>query len=184
MRETEDLICRKIKGLRKQRGLTLKDLSERTELSVSFLSQVERGVSSMTLVSMGKIAHALGVPMNELVNVNEESTYVNRTDSQIIMRLGKNYKGFVRLSGKFPGRKLEGVMLIMDPHMEDSEVSSHDGEEIYYVVKGRATFILNDEEYWVGTGESIHYPSTVRHQILNREDEELMLMCVITPAIF
>jgi len=184
MKETEDLICRKIKNFRKQRGLTLKELGERTNLSVSFLSQVERGVSSMTLVSLRKIANALDVSMDTLVNVSEESTYVNSTDSQIIMRLGKNYKGFVRLSGKFPGRKLEGVLLIMDPHMENSEISSHDGEEIYYIVKGRATFVLDGEAYLVSAGESIHYPSTVRHQILNREDEELVMMCVITPAIF
>ena len=36
-------IFQKIKQLRFEQGMTLKDLSERTDLSVSFLSQIERG---------------------------------------------------------------------------------------------------------------------------------------------
>lgn len=155
-------------------------------MSVSFLSQVERGVSSITLTSLHKIADALEVNMNELVDVEEgnQYKYISNANSQIITRLGKNYRSFVRLSGKFQARKLEGFLLIMEPHLDDSEESSHEGEEFYYVTKGEAVFILDDEEFRVGQGESIHYPSSVRHRIANRNDTELVMICIITPAIF
>ena len=45
----EQEISRKIRETRKSLGITLKELSEKTQLSISFLSQVERGVCSMTL---------------------------------------------------------------------------------------------------------------------------------------
>jgi len=50
-----------IRGLRKERGLTLKQLSRRTGLSVSLLSQIERAESSASVSSLHKIARALRV---------------------------------------------------------------------------------------------------------------------------
>lgn len=43
-----DSIGEKMKSLRKERKLTLKSLAEQTGVSISFLSQVERGKSSVT----------------------------------------------------------------------------------------------------------------------------------------
>ena len=54
-------VSNKIRKIRRENNITLKELSERTDLSVSFLSQFERGVSSITLVSLKKIAEALNL---------------------------------------------------------------------------------------------------------------------------
>mgnify|MGYP002233180656 CR=1 FL=1 len=45
-------VSNRIRKIRRANNITLKELSERTDLSVSFLSQFERGVSSITLVSL------------------------------------------------------------------------------------------------------------------------------------
>lgn len=137
----------------------------------------------MTLVSLRKIADALEVPMKELVTVDEGTKYISNADSMIQLQSG-SYKRFVRLSGMFPGRKLEGVLVTMEPNLESREESIHDGEEFYYIIKGSAVFILGDEEYCVREGESIHFPSNNRHKIINREDVEVKMICVTTPAIF
>lgn len=50
-----------IKKLRKNKKMTLKDVSEKTNLSISFLSQVERSICSVTLESLRKISEALEV---------------------------------------------------------------------------------------------------------------------------
>ena len=57
-----------IKTLRLERKLTLKEMSERTDLSVSFLSQVERGESSPAITSLNKIANALEVDITYFFN--------------------------------------------------------------------------------------------------------------------
>ncbi|ACY17646.1 response regulator [Haliangium ochraceum] len=59
-------IGRNIRELRKTRGLTLKQLSRRTNLSVSLLSQIERAESSASVSSLFKVATALDVPITEL----------------------------------------------------------------------------------------------------------------------
>lgn len=55
-----------IRTLRKERGLTLKQLSRRTGLSVSLLSQIERAESSASVSSLHKIARALRVKLTAL----------------------------------------------------------------------------------------------------------------------
>ncbi len=59
-------IGRTIRELRKQRGLTLKQMSRRTKLSVSLLSQIERAESSASVSSLFKVATALDVKITDL----------------------------------------------------------------------------------------------------------------------
>lgn len=102
-------VSNKIRKIRRENNITLKELSERTDLSVSFLSQFERGVSSITLVSLKKIAEALNITMRELFDDGPEpdGRFVHReSDGTGIMGLEKKYAGYERLSGRFEGRKL------------------------------------------------------------------------------
>ena len=59
-------IGRNIRELRKERGLTLKQMSRRTKLSVSLLSQIERAESSASVSSLFKVATALDVLLTDL----------------------------------------------------------------------------------------------------------------------
>lgn len=180
----DEKISKKIREYRRQRGITLKELSELTQLSVSFLSQVERGVSSMTITSMKRIADALNVQMKDLIDVDDNMSFVNKKDNRMLLHLEKSYISYRRLSGKFEGRKLESVLLTMEPNYYEQEVAVHEGEEFYYIMSGVATFIIDDVEYVVGEGEVIHFPSTIPHKTINKENSELVMLSVATPTIF
>ena len=67
-----DLISERIRQLRTQNKLTLKDLSQKTGLSVSFLSQVENGSSSLAITSLKKIADSLNVSIKIFFDYFEE----------------------------------------------------------------------------------------------------------------
>lgn len=54
----------KIKHLRTQRKMTLKDLSEKTNLSIGFLSQLERGLTSIATDTLGTIADVFEVELS------------------------------------------------------------------------------------------------------------------------
>ncbi len=56
----------KIRELRKDRGLTLKQLANKTTLSVSLISQIELGKSAASVSTLRKLATALGVSMSYL----------------------------------------------------------------------------------------------------------------------
>ncbi len=64
--ELHRIIGDSIRRMRKSKGLTLKQLARRTQLSISLLSQIERGESSPSISSLYKIAIALSMKMAQL----------------------------------------------------------------------------------------------------------------------
>ncbi len=60
------LVGARIRTVRKERSMTLRQLAHKTVLSVSLLSQIEVGKSSASISTMRKVAAALGVPLAHL----------------------------------------------------------------------------------------------------------------------
>lgn len=179
-----DKISKQIRKIRQGKNMTLKELSEKAGLSVSFLSQVERGISSMTVTSLKNIADALDVSLKELVDVEEYSGFVHKKDNQALLGFESSFNKYIRLSGKFENRQLEAMLVTMEPNFYDSEESTHEGEEFYYVLEGEGVFIVDGVEYKIRKGESIHYPSTLLHKIINPGNQELVMVSLVTPPIF
>ena len=82
-------------------------------------------------------------------------------------------------------RHMEPLIINICPAQpNDYELSSHEGEEFIYILEGTAKFTVDGKEYVVTEGESIHYPSTLLHSIVNIENRELVFLCIVTPTIF
>lgn len=56
-----------IRQVREERGLSLQELARRTQLSVSYLSEIERGTKTPSLKTLEKIAGSLNVPKSQLI---------------------------------------------------------------------------------------------------------------------
>lgn len=179
-----DGIYQKIKTLRIDQGLTLKDLSEKTELSVSFLSQIERGSSSLAITSLKKIADAFNVPITFFFDTDTNHNYMLQEKDRKPFQLEGSPTTYTRLNGEFNGRSLEPLLVRLAPKQEQNQSSSHPGEEFYYVLKGAALFKVDGKEYFVREGDSIHYPSEVPHSWENPLNEETLILCVLTPVLF
>ena len=81
-------IATKINTLRKTKGMTLKDLSLASGLSIGFLSQIENGGSSLAITSLKKIADALQVPITYFFETEENYNYHIPKDAQKIYPYG------------------------------------------------------------------------------------------------
>lgn len=178
-----DKISCKIRLLRTKKGLTLKELSEKTSLSIGFLSQVERGSSSLAITSLKKIADALDVDMTYFFQEEIESRIVMKKEDQQSFQLIGSDVTYSKLSGNFQGRMLEAVKATLQPSQKDEISFSHPGEEFYYILKGAILFHINEEEYFVREGDSIHFSSNRKHFWENPLPEESTLLCVYTPTI-
>src|SRR5215472_14111790 len=84
-RNIKDHDARGIDGsrLREERigaGLTLRDLAAKTDLSVSLLSQLERGATSPSIHSLKRIAEALQLSIFQLLAGDAPAQFVVRAD--------------------------------------------------------------------------------------------------------
>ena len=97
--------------------------------------------------------------------------------------LQKIYKQINVLSGKFDGRIIDCFNLVMEPFFEQVEEHAHMGEEFYLVLNGILTVEIEGREFVVNKDESIHFPSTQPHRLMNHGEEDLRLLGVFTPTL-
>lgn len=62
---------KRLRTLRRQAGLTQEQLAEAAEISVDFLSLIERGINAPSFENLDKLATALGVHVRELFNFSD-----------------------------------------------------------------------------------------------------------------
>jgi transcriptional regulator with XRE-family HTH domain len=60
------LLGERVRDRRRERGLTQKDLAERLEVSVAYVSLIERGGRNPPITTVVQLAHALGIGAGEL----------------------------------------------------------------------------------------------------------------------
>jgi transcriptional regulator with XRE-family HTH domain len=173
-------IGEKIKLLRKEKKLTLKDIAEKTDLSISFLSQVERLKSSLTLESLKKIS--------EVLQVNPSYFFSTGTDQQTspkVIRgidsdeqLTVNQFIYKDLSGNQSNLGFNPILVILNPGENKGSPFSHFGNEFLYVLDGTLTVQINNEEYQLNKNDSIIIEASNPHYWLNLTDSAVNFLCV------
>jgi transcriptional regulator with XRE-family HTH domain len=177
-----------IRSLRLERGLSLRDLGRATGFSISFLSLVERGRSSISLTSLHTVAVALGVTMNTFFPQQQElpeAAHVNRRrgDTRLPIRGAHAYR---LLAASGFDRALEPLLVTIAPGEEADprDDYAHEGEEFAYVLSGELVFAVDGVEHTLEAGDSIHYRSTVPHMVRNDRPRPAEVLWVLTPRLF
>jgi len=184
---TRDQIGQKIKDIRTAKGLTLKEVSEKSNLSISFLSLVERGLTSVAITSLQKIADVLGENLSTFFATPEKyPRRVIRSYEQKIVNMDHSKYIYYSLSGNMPDKVMEPWIVHLLPGQERKEVIpyAHNGEEFGYVLEGILTFFIDNKEYELYPGDSLHIPSTILHNWANFTNMVVKLLYVSTPKIF
>ena len=153
----------KLAAIRKERGLTLQELSKLTGLSTSFLSQVERGVTTPSIASLYRICSALEIPISRVLpEPRTQVSVVRRAGEQFRIQLDDSSASYRYLSGSFPERTLEALINEFPPGYRRPLVS-HEGEEFGYVLEGDLVLTVGKEEYELVAGDSFHFPASYPH---------------------
>jgi transcriptional regulator with XRE-family HTH domain len=160
----------RIRALRRERGLTLEDLSGRSGVSRAMISKLERGEKNPTLVVAAKVAEGLGVSLSQLVGVEERrEVVVVPKERRMVVRDPET--GFERqlLSPTSGGRGAEFVRNVLPEGSTSGELPPHRrGVEEYLVVeKGRLRAILAGEEYLLKEGDALYFEADVPHRFDN-----------------
>lgn len=176
----------KVKALRTEKKMTLKQLSEGSGLSVGFLSQFERGLSSIALDSLEKLSEILDSPLSELF---EEHTgrrsadpVVHGIDLQFTEISPRIYQSILRTpDASYDMLPRVFTLFPFDSEEDGLEMYSHEGEEFVYVLEGVVTFFLEDAQYLLYPGDSIHIASTRPHNWANRTARTARILTLNTP---
>lgn len=176
---TED-IGSKIRQLRISKNYTLKQLSEESGFSVGYLSQFERGISSIAIDSLKKLADILGVNLSSFFEGSSPNQFYpvvhsfellpNEISPQIYQYiLNRPSSDFDMLSRIF--------LLMPSPGQEPPpEEYCHEGEEFIFVLEGIVTVYLKSEQYVLYPGDCIQIHSTQLHNWANRTNRAAKIL--------
>jgi transcriptional regulator with XRE-family HTH domain len=152
----------RLRALRRERGVTLAELSATTGISVSTLSRMESGQRKPTLELLLPLARVHQVPLDDIVGAPQTG------DPRIHLKPFKaNGSTFVPLSRR-PGG-LQAYKQIIPPNWPKTPPSLqvHEGYEWMYVLSGRVRLLLGDQEVTLKAGEVAEFDTHLPHFVGN-----------------
>nr|WP_272508922.1 XRE family transcriptional regulator [Clostridium ganghwense] len=177
----------RIKELRTKKKLTLKDLSEKTNLSIGFLSQLERGLTTIAIDCLENIAEILGVDLGYFFTMSKKSNgYILRGHEREIIRIEESKFIHYQLSNDLKNKNILPRLIEILPSKEEEEIVpyQHQGEEFVYVLEGILTIYIGNERHELFPGDTAHFKSDIVHNWANYTNKIVKLLVVSTPNNF
>jgi transcriptional regulator with XRE-family HTH domain len=182
---TEVDVGERLRELRRLRRCTLRTIADRSGLSESFLSQVERGRSSASIASLRRIAEALGVSIADLFEPGGlPGPRVLRRDERPALQFGILGKKLLLTPRPLQHLEVFAGELEVGGSTGAEAYAHGDSEELFVVVSGSVQLELGGELFDLESGDSIDYRSSTPHRVSNAGDELAEVMWIISPPSY
>lgn len=172
----------RIRSRRKELGLTLQQLAEKSSLSAPFISQAERDLTTPSLVSLLALARALEVDLTYFMQIPETGDIVHRADNPRVIEVDSPV-AYYDLSSPLENRQLD-VILMRIPPGHVFPVDQRNGEDVLYLLEGELHATVGKVGTVLRAGDSMHFDSRVPHSAKNVSDRDAVLLYVGTPSVF
>ncbi len=164
----EEAIGRQVKRYRKQLGLTITDMGNRTGLSAGMLSKIENGNTSPSLATLRSLSTALNVPVTALFRQFEEqrdATFVQAGNGLAIDRRGTRAGHQYQLLGHsvHSDVSVEPYLITLESDAEVFPIFQHAGVEFIYVLEGSMVYRHLNATYTLTPGDSLFFDSDAPH---------------------
>jgi transcriptional regulator with XRE-family HTH domain len=175
----------RIRALRQQKGMSLRELAKRANLSASFISQLERNLSQPSVGSLKQLADVLDVKVHQLlVEADADIT------SPVLVRRGERLTWNLanttyQLLTSQTGRLMQPQLVTYEPGADmGAHPITHEGEEFGMLLEGRSEFRIGDEVFVLESGDSVYFDATIPHTLRNNGDTPCVWLHVVTPSSF
>jgi len=163
----------KIKRLREDSAVSLKEMEKRTGLSSAVLSQIENHLVSPPLGTLIRIAKALNVRPSHFFDEHPDRSFtlVRKDERKPVSRfaskrgVGYGY-AYESLGHDMKGRHMEPFLITLEPTAtKPPRPSTHDGEEFIFVLEGEVQVTLGEHSDVLRPGDAVYYQSGIPHLV-------------------
>ena len=157
-----------IKQIRKNNKITLEDLAGSTGLSVSYLSTIERGITSPTIINLQKICQELGVTLSDLIStVDDDKIHIKKDQRRIIFDDRDNVVYEAITEGN---RRIKSICMTVYDNREHPS-AKHISDEFGYIVSGSLIMTVDGIAYDLQSGDSLYISANTTHTFRKTSDE-------------
>jgi transcriptional regulator with XRE-family HTH domain len=172
----------RLRSLREKSQLSTRALAARAGISQPYLSQLERGLSSPSMVTTYRLAEALGVlPGALLPSPAAQLVTVVRADEGALLPVAARPDAATgRALLMNADNDLEVIEYVVTPGQYLEEWFELNGDLVMYVVSGRLDVEVEGVgRYRLGPRELLAHPASLRHRWLLVDDQPAHILLVI-----
>jgi transcriptional regulator with XRE-family HTH domain len=178
-----NLLCRRVRELRKRRGWTLEEMSAACGVSRSMLSEIERQRANPTLAVAYRIAQVFGMSLGDLVEAPASTPKVEviRADDRTFHYRSDAHCQIRTLSPLHLEKSVEYYEIVLRPGGALRSAAHFAGaRELITVQQGKTRVTSGGDAADLARGDSAHYPADVPHSIENLSPDDAVLFLVVT----
>ncbi len=159
-------IGKRLKDLRRSRGMTLQSVAEASSLSASMVSLVERGHASPSIGTLVALCDALSIHVADLfAGIDVQPGLVVLRDSQPAVRSSEGVTRRTILDDAELG--IELLDYVFEKGAKTGKAAHHSGAEIGFIVEGELEVEVGTEMHTLTPGDAVHFLSTLPHRFEN-----------------
>jgi transcriptional regulator with XRE-family HTH domain len=201
--DSHSVLGERLRQERAERGLSLRELARRLDVSPSLVSQIETGKIQPSVRTLYAMVSELGVSLDELFAPAEhddapslgerlnaptpivpdtagDGGLVQRATERNVIDLEAGVR-WERLTTR-NDREVEFLHTVYPAGSESSPADSlvrHNGREFGIVLTGRLNVTVGFDDYVLGPGDSVFFESTIPHRLHNDGTEDVTAVWVV-----
>lgn len=168
---------------RQELGMTLQELASKADISVSLISQVERGIVDPSLSSLRQIAAGLNSTAFKLLEAEDPAIHHVVKGTGLRLDLPDTEVVWELLSPSSLGSLQVAVAELVPMGSTTREALAHEGDEFMLVLSGTVTLELDAESIVLNEGDAITFNTRLPHRVVSVSDTPTRVLVVLTRRI-
>lgn len=174
---------RRLRAVRLARNYTIAEVAQLSDMSRSFISMLENGKTNISATRLQRLAAVFDLSMSDLLPDEQSRGLVQ------VVRGGKGatLRGFpegvsAQLLVRDMQRRIQPVLLTLEPGSRHANEHGHAGEEFVFVLEGTLEISIDQGEHLaLAAGDAAFYPSALSHEFRNVSGDTCRLLTISTP---
>lgn len=185
--ENVSTIGARLRSRRNVRGLSLKDVSTRAEVSIGLLSQIERGLTMPSVRSLGAICRALEMPVSWLFDQGDTdvASVVIRSHQRRVLDLGaKGMRKELMTPDAVTGIQMMRLIIAPGGSTGETPYRHETGAKCGVVLSGVLGLEVDGQTFELSGGDSFAFPATAMIRFWCVGKVEAVALWVVSPAVY
>jgi transcriptional regulator with XRE-family HTH domain len=174
---------KRIRELRKKRGMTLAEVSKKSGVALATLSRIETGKMTGTLESHMEVAKVFDMSLPEFYSEIEKPISVQRRDEYVDKFVHDKRASSVILTKDIFTKKMLPTLVQLQPGGRTHDEQLKKGaEKFIYVLQGKIEVVIGDARNTLEKGATLYFDASHAHYMRNAGDAAAEALCVVTPT--
>ena len=176
-------VGQRLREIRIDRNLTIRDLARKSSLNVNTLSMIENGKASPSLETLQQLSIALETHITTFFEDSTPQTKIAHYKANQRPRVTFAQGILEDLGAGLPRRGAETFLVTLDPFSNiGDDFVVHTGREVVYCLEGQLTYIIDNQTYVLEPGDSLFFEAHLPHCWENRGTKPTRSLLVLCPS--